>query len=123
MNIVDLRKHNTSTENQEISGQPERENHLTEENIRQYINPQRRKLLKFLLVGGGAFVLGLLTRSLGFSGLFSKSKTKPETQKPETQTEKDFENWKVVENNNQAIFIDKKANEEVLILDWGNKDE
>lgn len=84
-----------------------------------YINPQRRQFLKFILVGSGAFILGLLTKSLGLSGLFSKSK-KTQTSSEldsELQTEKDFKNYTIVESNNQTIFIDKKTNEEVFILD------
>jgi len=115
MNILDLRQQNNPDNPQkehEVIASPE-------------INPQRRQFLKFLLVGGGAFVLGLLAKSLGFSGLFSKSKGIQNHSGPqsETQLEKDFKNWKIIENNKQAIFIDKKTNEKVLILDQEDKNE
>ncbi len=81
------------------------------------VNPERRKFLKFLLIGGGAFLIGLLTRFLGPA---SKIFKKPGAEEPQ---EKDFSNWRVVEQKEKLIFIDKKANEEVMILDWGDDED
>ncbi len=107
-NIVDL-KNNKRTEAQPI----DEENCLTEEEVQEHMDPQRRQLLKFLLVGSGTFLLGLLTRFLGFdSKLFSDSK---ESEK--SQIEKDFESWKIIEGKNKIAFVDKKTGKEVLILD------
>ena len=111
MNILDLRQQNNPDNPQkehEVIASPE-------------INPQRRQFLKFLLVGGGAFVLGLLAKSLGFSGLFSKSKGIQTPSEPEPET--DFGDWKIIKQNNQAVFVDKKTNEKVLILDQEDKNE
>jgi len=102
-----------------VSGE---EKNAKEEEIT-HINPQRRQLLKFILAGSGAFVLGLLAKSAGFSGLFSKSENKSGGSQTSSglesgsQKETDFKNWRVIEKNNQVTFIDRKTNEEVLILD------
>jgi len=110
MHIVDLKNLNNPPSSESPADPPtgKEKNH---------INPQRRQFLKLILVGISAFVLGILTRSLGLSGLFSKSKkTTPLEPDTESQTE-DFENYRIIKGNNQTIFIDKKTNEEVLILD------
>jgi len=39
-----------------------------------------------------------------------------------TEKETDFKNFKVIEKKDSIVFIDKKANEEILILDWGAAD-
>jgi len=125
-------------------------------NSLQCINPvdiERRKLLKFLLIGAGTFILGALTRFLGIGStpqllknyanseseksLFDKENNKANLENQEINEkenlenekllvnkenkEADFGNWKINKKNNELIFTDKKANEEVLILDWGNK--
>lgn len=38
------------------------------------------------------------------------------------ELETDFKNFKVIEKKDSMVFIDKKANEEILILDWGAVD-
>ncbi len=45
------------------------------------------------------------------------------SDEPKTEKETDFKNFKVVEKKDSMVFIDKKANEEVLILDWGAVDK
>lgn len=117
------------------------------------VNPERRKFLKVLLIGGGGFLLGrllkpitklfssssfevnnsfaqtgppvdeagsdLLLRSSDVSPLIEGSgPAPPEGQEQET----DFKNFKVIEKKESMVFIDKKANEEILILDWGAGD-
>ena len=131
-NIVDLRNLKNppagGEEKIEEKNAKEEETYLTEEDILEginsqnitHINPQRRQLLKFLLVGSGAFALGLLAKSLGFSGLFSKSELKSEIKsglESGPQKEADFKNWRVIEQKEQLVFIDKKTNEDILILD------
>lgn len=93
------------------------------------VNSDRRKFLKFLSLGGGAFILGFLTRSFGpLSKLFSKSsfEISPDELKNQsnsaTQKETDYKNFKVIEKKESMVFIDKKANEEILILDWKRVD-
>ncbi len=39
------------------------------------------------------------------------------------ERETDFKNFKVIEKKDSMVFIDKKANEEILILDWSNVDK
>lgn len=71
---------------------------------------ERRKFLRLLLLGGGAFLIGLLGKFFSpVSNLFSGSKSR---------REKDFKNFKVVEEKDKLIFIDKTG-EEILILDRG----
>ena len=74
------------------------------------MNFQRRKFLRLLLLGGGTFLLGLLGKFFSpVSSLFSGSKSR---------REKDFKNFKVIEEKDKLIFIDKTG-EEILILDRG----
>jgi len=127
-NIIDLRNLKNppagGEEKIEEKNVKEEETYLTEEDILEginsqnitHINPQKRQLLKFLLVGSGAFALGLLAKSLGFSGLFSKSEIKSGLESV-PQKEADFKNWRVIEQKEQLVFIDKKTNEDILILD------
>jgi len=109
MNIIDLRP--------KIDVEHPQEEH--ELNANPEINPQRRQFLKFLLVGSGAFVLGWLTKSLGLSGLFSKSKEIQISSGPESETQLETElgDWRVEKKGKEMIFYDKKTNEEVFILD------
>jgi hypothetical protein len=87
------------------------------EQAKQPINPERRKFLKLLLVGGGAFLLGLSTRFLRpISKACSKVYSNPESEST------DFENFKVTEKKNQLIFNDKTG-QEILILDRDSIDE
>ena len=109
MNIIDLRQ-KINTENSQEEPQS---------NADPEPNPQRRQFLKFLLVGSGAFALGWLTKSLGLSGLFSKSKEIQISSGPESeaQLETGLGDWRVEKRGKEMIFYDKKTNEEVFILD------
>jgi len=112
------------------------------------LNPERRNFLKLLLLGGGAFSLGLLGRSFkpvtkffsGHSFEVNSSSAQVNSEPPCSsdvsplikgsgpalpkgdEKEADFENFKVIEKKESMVFIDKKANEEILILDWGAVD-
>lgn len=84
------------------------------------LNTERRKFLKILLVGVGSFFLGkFLSPIAGFLGIFKSREVLIKTPEPqsELQQKTDLKNWRVIEKNNQVTFIDKKTNEEVLILD------
>lgn len=80
------------------------------------LNPQRRQFLKFILIGIGGFFLGRLF------GPIIKFLKPPDSKEvlikiPEPEKKMELQNWKVIEGENQITFIDKKTNEEVLILD------
>jgi hypothetical protein len=70
------------------------------------INKNRRNLLRFLLIGSGALLLGKIFGP-GFLKFFSGPKT-----------ETDFENFRITENKKELIISDRNG-EEVLIIDKG----
>ena len=97
----------------------EEENYLTETDIPQYINPvntEKRRLLRFLLIGTGAFVLGALTRFLGIGSApqFLKNYANSETK----ESLFDKENKKVDSEDleNKKLLVDKENKE----ADFGN---
>lgn len=77
---------------------------------RNCMDQNRRTLLKFLLVGAGAFALGkIFGPGIGLFGA---------RRKKEVIREADFQNFRVVETKNELTFYGKK-NEEILIVDKG----
>lgn len=70
------------------------------------INKKRRNIIKFLLIGGGAFVLGRIfgPRLLGFL---------PDT---EPVVEYNFKNFNVREDKKEIIISDSTG-EDILIID------
>jgi hypothetical protein len=116
MNIVDLRQKNNADRPASPAGEREisvEDQRLISDVAKQQINPQRRQLLKFLLIGAGAFIAGFLTRHLI---PFSKpSKYVKEEGLSEKETE--VGDWKIKKMGKETIFIDKRTNEEAFILD------
>jgi hypothetical protein len=70
------------------------------------INKNRRNLLKFLLIGSGALLLGKVFGP-GFLKFFSGPKE-----------EHDFGNFRVTEDKKELIISDRTG-EEILIVDKG----
>lgn len=68
------------------------------------MNINRRNLIKFILIGSGAVLLGKVFGS-GFSNLFSAPKT-----------EKDLGGFRVTEDKKELIISDRSG-EEILIID------
>lgn len=135
MNVLNLKdNHDSQQPNTQNQPDPEQENYLTAKDIQDYnqksdpgkdqevSNPEKRKLLKFILLAGGGFILGRLFSPV--LKLFSPPDSRPafdfsSEQQPTSLTkESEFKNFKVVEKNNKMVFVDKQANEEVLELDW-----
>jgi len=80
------------------------------------IDFERRKFIKILLLGAGGFLLVLLGRFLGpVLKVFGIGKNNSGSG------EKDFKNFKVLEQQEKLIFLDKNGGE-ILILDWRNID-
>jgi len=146
-NVVDLRNQKSEEILEEKKEIIEGDEGGVEEERADEIDTEKRKFLKFLLIGTGTFVLGALTRFLGIGSApqflknYANSENKEadfgdwkinEKEGENLESEKllvdkenekvDFGDWKIDKRENELVFTDKKANEEILILDWSNKD-
>lgn len=91
-------------------------------------NPERRKFLKILLIGTGAFFLGkFLGPIVKFLGIFKSKEVlikAPESEKSlktsESEEGVEFKNWKVTEKED-VLTVQDQSGEEILILDLGDK--
>lgn len=91
-------------------------------------NPERRKFLKILLVGTGAFFLGkFFDPFFRFLGIFKSREVLIKTPGPEgnlevskPKAEGEFGNWKVTEKED-VLTVQDQSGEEILILDLGDK--
>ena len=72
----------------------------------------RRKFLKYLLIGSGAFLLGKFLHS--GAGLFSSDKSSPEANSKEYL----FKNFRIVETDKELSFYERDG-DKILIIEKG----